>query len=121
MHAETDDPPRPVVRCRPFPQRARISDEFWTRKSREWESELQIVDTEPTRLQQPQPLATVTAAKILELAKQAEFLDKSQVPTEQRRLLDAVLSNCTFDRRTLCPTYASPFDLLVKGNETESW
>jgi hypothetical protein len=49
----------------------------------------------------------------------AEFLYKSQIPTEQRRLLDTVLSNCTFDRGSLYPTYASPFDLLVKGNEQE--
>jgi hypothetical protein len=107
----------------------KISDEFWTRKSQEWEAEIQIVDTERARLQQPQPLATVTvtvtvtvtAARILELAKQAEFLCKSQIPTEPRRLLETVLSNCTFDRGTLCPTYASPFDLLVKGNETGNW
>jgi site-specific DNA recombinase len=28
----------------------KISDEFWTRKSQEWEAELQMVDTERTRL-----------------------------------------------------------------------
>jgi hypothetical protein len=32
-----------------------------------------------------------------------------------------VLSNCSFDRGTLCPTYSSPFDLLVRGNETGDW
>jgi hypothetical protein len=66
-------------------------------------------------------LATVKAAKILELAKQAEILYKSQVPAEQRRLLDLVLLNCTFDRGSLCPTYAEPFDLLVRGNKTGNW
>src|SRR5439155_15475681 len=65
--------------------------------------------------------ATVTAGKILELARQAEFLYKTQDPAEQRRLLETVLSNCTFDRGTLCPTYSSPFDLLVRGNETGNW
>ena len=34
-------------------------------------------------------------AKILELAKKAEFLYKTQDPAEQRRLLETVLSNCT--------------------------
>jgi site-specific DNA recombinase len=99
----------------------KISDEFWTRKSHEWEAELQMVDTERTRLQQPQPLATVTAAKILELAKQAEFLYKQQKPEEQRRLLETVLSNCAFDRGSLSVTYVKPFDLLVRGNETGEW
>jgi hypothetical protein len=63
----------------------------------------------------------VTAAHILELAKQAEFLYQTQDPREQRRLLETVLSNCSFDRGTLCPTYSSPFDLLVRGNETGDW
>jgi hypothetical protein len=72
-------------------------------------------------MEQPRPAFMVTAQKILELAKQAEFLYKSQDPTEQRRLLETVVSNCTFDRGTLCPTYSKPFDLLVRGNETGNW
>jgi hypothetical protein len=40
---------------------------------------------------------------------------------ERRRLLDTVLSNCTFDRGTLCPTYTKPFDVLAKGIETGNW
>jgi hypothetical protein len=99
----------------------RISEEFWSRKSQEWEAELGTVDAERARLQQPRPLASITAAKILELAEQAEFLYKSQNSAEQRRLLETVLSNCTFDRGSLSVTYASPFDLLVRGNETGDW
>ena len=99
----------------------KISDEFWTRKSQEWETELQTVDVERRRGEQPPAAMMATAQNILELAKQAEFLYKSQNPTEQRRLLETVLSNCTFDRGTLCPTYSKPFDLLVQGNETGSW
>jgi hypothetical protein len=49
----------------------RISEEFWNRKSQEWEAELATVDTGRPALEQPRPLATVTAAKILELAKRA--------------------------------------------------
>ncbi len=79
------------------------------------------IDRERTKIQQPNVVATVKAAKILELAKQPEILYKSQVPAEQRRMLDLVLSNCTFDRGTFCPTYAKPFDLLVRGNETGNW
>ena len=63
----------------------------------------------------------MTAEKILELAKKAAFLYKTQDPAEQRRLLETVLSNCTFDRGSLCPTYSKPFDLFVRGNETGNW
>jgi site-specific DNA recombinase len=99
----------------------RISEDFWTRKAKEWEGELEVVEAERARLEQLQPGATATAEKILELAKQAENLYKSQDPIEQRRLLETVLSNCTFDRGSLSPTYSSPFDLLVRGNETGDW
>ena len=64
---------------------------------------------------------SVTAEEILELAKKAVFLYEKQDPAEQRRLLQTVLSNCTFDRGSVCPTYTSPFDLFAKGNETENW
>ena len=99
----------------------RISQEFWTRKSEQWEIELQVIDGDRGRLDAPRAPLAVTAGKILELAKQAEDLYRSQIPAEQRRLLQTVLSNCAFDAGTLCPTYAKPFDLLVEGNKTGNW
>jgi DNA invertase Pin-like site-specific DNA recombinase len=99
----------------------RISQEFWTRKSEQWETEVQVIDGERARMDAPRAPLAVTAGKILELAKQAENLYRSQIPTEQRRLLETALSNCSFDAGTLCPTYTKPFDLLVKGNETGNW
>ena len=99
----------------------RISDEFWARKSQAWEAELQVVRAERHRVTQPRQGRTATALQILELAKQAEYLYSTQSATEQRRVLDTVLSNCTFDRGTLCPTYSKPIDLLVRGNETGDW
>jgi hypothetical protein len=78
-------------------------------------------EAELARLSHRNPCAVVTGEKITELAKHAEFLYKTQDPAEQRRLLETVLSNCTFDRGSLYPTYSSPFDLLVRGNETGDW
>jgi hypothetical protein len=100
---------------------AKISEEFWERKSQEWEAELQTIDAERARVNQPRTPIVATGARILELAKQAVFLYETQDPGEQRRLLETVLSNCTFDRGTLCATYNEPFDLLVRGNETGNW
>jgi site-specific DNA recombinase len=99
----------------------RISEAFWARKSAAWEAELHTIDAEQARVEAPRPTMFVTAQKILELAKQAENLYQSQNPAEQRRLLETVLSNCTFNRGSLCPTYNKPFDLLVRGNETRDW
>jgi hypothetical protein len=69
---------------------------------------------------EPKPTAA-TAARIIELAKKAEFLYKTQDPREGRRLLETVPSNCTLDQGTLSATYSSPFDLLARGNETGDW
>ena len=99
----------------------KVSGEFWERKSQEWEAELQAIDAERARVNQPRTPIVATAAHILELAKQAVFLYETQDRAKQRRLLETVLSNCTFDRGTLCPTYTKPFDLLVRGNETGDW
>ena len=93
----------------------RIPEAFWKRKSEEWEAELTTVDAELARLSRPTPAYAVTAEKTLELAKNACFLYSQQDFAERRRLLDSVLSNCTFDRGTLCPTYVKPFDLLSRG------
>jgi hypothetical protein len=68
----------------------RISEEFWTRRSQEWETELQGVDGERARCAQPRRCLTATGLQILELAKQAEFLYKTQPPPEQRRLLKRI-------------------------------
>ena len=99
----------------------RISEGFWARKSTEWESELVTIDAELSRLSRPTPTYVATAEKILELAKTAHSRYLEQPYAERRRLLDSVLSNCTFDRGTLCPTYVKPFDLLSQGRETGNW
>ena len=84
-------------------------------------SELATIEEELSRLSRPSPAYAATGEKILELAKHAHFLYAQQPFAERRRLLDAVLSNCTFDRGTFCPTYTKPFDLLVQGNQTGNW
>jgi len=99
----------------------KITEDMWTRKSEQWEEERRSLEAELLRLERPNGEMMLTSEKILELAKQAEFLYKTQDPIEQRRLLETVLSNCTFDRGTLCPTYTKPFDLFVRGNKTGEW
>jgi len=47
------------------------------------------------------PSYVATGEKILELVHRAGILYKTQDPADQRRLLDSVLSNCTFDRGSL--------------------
>ena len=76
---------------------------------------------EVERHQQASHNYSATGSKILELCQRAYSLYSEQKPVEQRRLLKTLLSNCTFDRGILLPTYNKPFDLLVQGNETKNW
>src|SRR3989454_8641289 len=49
---------------------------------------------------------------------------RSSTPRESPERSSSIgdwLSNCTFDRGSLSPTYNKPFDLLVGGNERGDW
>jgi DNA invertase Pin-like site-specific DNA recombinase len=99
----------------------RISEDFWTRKSEQWEEERRGLEAQILRLTGPSSQMALTGQRILELAKQAGFQYRTQDSAQQRRMLETVLSNCTFDRGTLCPAYAKPFDLFARANETGNW
>ena len=51
--------------------------------------------------------------QLLELARRAHELFLNQPPREKRRLLNFVLSNCTWKDGQLSATYRQPFDLLA--------
>ena len=59
--------------------------------------------------------------QILELAQSAYSSYVTKNPHEQARLIKTVVSNSTFDRGSLSPTYVKPFDVFAKGSETGDW
>jgi hypothetical protein len=54
--------------------------------------------------------------QILELAQHAQRLFQRQQPREKRRLLNFVLSNCSWEDGEVIATFRQPFDLLAKTN-----
>ena len=98
----------------------RISDALWRRKSAEWETELATVNVELSALDRPATAFVATSERVIELVKRAGILYKTEDPAEQRQLLDSVLSNCTFDRGSLCPTYKSRSTCSSEGTKQES-
>ena len=59
--------------------------------------------------------------QLLELVQRAVTLYEKQTAKEQRKLLDFVLSNCTWKDGQLTPTYRLPFNFLVVANaETQT-
>jgi len=51
--------------------------------------------------------------QLLELAHNAHVLFESQPPAEKRKLLDFVLSNCSWKDGELTAKYRQPFDVLA--------
>ena len=52
--------------------------------------------------------------QLLELARNAQRLFAKQDPREKRRLLNFVLSNCTWEDGEVVATFREPFDLLAE-------
>ena len=52
--------------------------------------------------------------QLLELALNAQKLFEQQEPREKRRLLNFVLSNCTWEEGDVVATFRQPFDLLAQ-------
>lgn len=98
-----------------------IPDELWSRKSAELEAESQRIRAEMAQHERASHEYEATGLQILELAQSAYSLYVAENPHEQARLVKTLLSNCSFDRGTLTPTYIKPFDLFARGSETGVW
>ena len=99
----------------------KISEEFWLRKTNEWNLEEQQVLLAIQGLEEVKPDRMLDGVRILELANKAYFLYLRQNPTEQGKLLRIVLSNCLVDAASLYPTYRKPFDLILGAAKTGEW
>jgi site-specific DNA recombinase len=99
----------------------KISEEFWSRKAMEWQTEEQQVKMAIQGLQLIEPDRVLDSVRILELANKAYFLYVKQTPEEKAKLLKMVLSNCSIDSLSIYPTYRKPFDLIFTRAKNEEW
>jgi site-specific DNA recombinase len=99
----------------------KISEEFWERKTAEWQAEEQQILLALQGLEQAQPERMLDGVRTLELANKAYFLYVRQPAAERAKLLRMVLSNCAIDAATLYPTYRKPFDLIFQRAKNEEW
>ena len=98
-----------------------IPDELWTTKSAELQEELRRVRTEMERHEVASDAYEAAGLQILELAQTAYSSYVAKNPREQARLVKTLVSNSTFDRGSLSPTYIKPFDVLANGGKTGDW
>ena len=91
----------------------RVDASFFEQKAAEWRSEQRSIVREIEVHQGANENYLDEGVKLLELAKRAPLLFKTQESREKRRLLDFVVSNCTWKHGELSATYRQPFDLLA--------
>ncbi len=98
-----------------------ISDELWATKSGELQEELRRVRAEMERHEGASQAYQTAGLQILELAQNAYSSYVTKNPREQARLINTLVSNSTFDRGSLSPTYIKPFDVFANGGKTGDW
>jgi DNA invertase Pin-like site-specific DNA recombinase len=92
----------------------KIGGDFYDRFAGEWREEQRRLQLEIDRHQQADESYMDEGLQILELARNAQMLFEHQPAREKRRLLNFVLSNCSWEDGTVRATFRQPFDLLAE-------
>jgi hypothetical protein len=74
-----------------------------------------------TQLGESHPSNSSAGLQILELAQTAYSSYLAKNPHEQARLVKTLVSNSTFDRGSLSPSYIKPFDVFASEGKTGDW
>src|SRR6266566_4522273 len=91
----------------------RVDAAFFDKMAAEWRAEQARCQREIDRHQEADKSYMDEGVQILELARNAQRLFERQEPRQKRRLLNFVLSNCTWKGGELIATLRQPFDLLA--------
>lgn len=99
----------------------KISEDFWQTHTRKW-----IVDKEELSLklvsaQRADAHYLENAHFILELAKNAALWFKNGNPEKKRRVLDILLSNCSYKDGNIDVELKSVFGMLLENAKTRNW
>ena len=87
---------------------------FFEKMSNQWREEQFRCQREIERHQNADKSYLSEGVALLELAKDAQWLFARQEPREKRRLLNFLLSNCTWDDGQVVATLRQPFDMLAE-------
>ena len=92
----------------------RVDAAFFDKMSSGWRAEQNRCLREIERHEAAEQSYMDEGVQILELARNAQRLFERQEPREKRRLLNFVLSNCTWEDGEVVATFRQPFDLLAE-------
>jgi hypothetical protein len=87
---------------------------FFEKMSNQWREEQNRCQREIDRHQNADKSYLEEGVALLELARNAQRLFAKQEPREKRRLLNFLLSNCTWEDGEVVVTFRQPFDMLAE-------
>jgi site-specific DNA recombinase len=91
-----------------------VDTAFFERMSNQWREEQNRCQREIERHQNADKSFLDEGVALLDLARNAQRLFAKQAPREKRRLLNFLLSNCTWNHGEVVATFRQPFDLLAE-------
>ena len=91
----------------------RVEADFYDRKVAEWRRAMDTVQAAIDERHATARTYLPEGVRLLELARRAPDLFDTQPPREKRRLLNFVVSNCTWKNGNLSATWRQPFDMLA--------
>ena len=91
-----------------------VDTAFFEKMSNQWREEQSRCQRETERHQNADKSYLEEGVQLLELARNAQRLFAQQEPREKRRLLNFLLSNCTWEDGEVVATFREPFDLLAE-------
>jgi len=94
----------------------KIGGEFYDKFAGEWREDQLRLQREIDRHQTAEQSYMDEGVQILELARNAQTLFEKQEPRQKRRLLNFLLSNCSWENGEVVATFRQPFDLLAETN-----
>ncbi|MGO9673666.1 MAG: recombinase family protein, partial [Methylocella sp.] len=89
-----------------------VDTAFFEKMSNQWREEQNRCQREIDRHQSADKSYMDEGVQLLELARNAQRLFARQEPREKRRLLNFVLSNCSWEDGEVVATFRQPFDIL---------
>src|SRR5215472_11432701 len=92
----------------------KIGADFYDRFAGEWREEQLRLQREIDRHEAAEQSYMDEGVQILELARNAQKRFAQQEPRQKRRLLNFVLSNCSWEDGEVRATFRQPFDLLAE-------
>ena len=99
----------------------KISEEFWQSHTKKWITEKEELAIKFLALQKTDAIYLDNANLILELAKKAAGLFKQQNAQQKRRLVNLLVSNCTYKAGNIDIELKPVFNEILKTVKTRNW